>query len=82
MYTYLYVSVYTPCIHGEAVLENESERKVDMATCRVQLANPWLVCSGFGGRRMSYCIKGVFKTLSLSTFSKVLLQNQKLEEEE
>ncbi len=27
------VLVYT-CIHGETILETESERKVDMATCR------------------------------------------------
>lgn len=28
----IHIVVYTTCIHGETILENKEERKVDMAT--------------------------------------------------
>ena len=28
------IVLYTPCIHGETILESESERKVDISSCR------------------------------------------------
>ena len=56
---YLYRVVYTPCIHGTAILESEAKRQMDLGSFDPGSAeSDGKIREGFsiGGRRMIYIV--------------------------